>query len=237
MATETTFFKSVRRSNVVEDIIENFKQALISGEFKPGQRLPSEPELGERLGVGRSTIREAIKILAALGAVEVRRGDGTYISEKVTPSIIDPLLFAILVESNDATDLYEFRLMIEVGYNKLAAIKGDEEDFARIEAAIQEMREYSENGGDDVEVLANLDLKFHRTILEATKNPLTIKVGNMLNMMFLESLKQANSTPAEVQSTLIRHQSMLDVLRSKDPNKVEAATIDNLSGWKQSMEQ
>ena len=234
---DPTFFKHVKRSNVVEDIIENFKAAMISGEFKPGQRLPSESELSQRLGVGRSTLREAIKILVALGAVEVRRGDGTYVAEQVTPNIIDPLLFAVLTESRDAKDLFEFRLMIEIGYNKLAATNGDDADFARIEATIREMETYVTSGGTDSAVLAQLDLKFHRAILEATKNPIVCKISDMLNAIFLESLKQANSTHVGVQTTLSRHRHMLSVLQSNDPIRIEEATIANLSGWRQSIEE
>lgn len=189
------------------------------------------------MGVGRSTVREAIKILAAMGAVEVRRGDGTYISEGVAPSIIDPLLFAVLVEPKNAPDLFEFRLMIEVGYNKLAAAKANEEDFARMEAAIQEMETYIAKGGQDNELLANLDLKFHAIILEATRNPLIIKIGGLLNTMFLESLRQANSTPEGVQWTLVRHRYILEILKSKDPSKVEEAITTSLSGWKRSIKQ
>ncbi len=236
MNNKDGFFQSVKRKNVVEDIIENFKQALIDGEFKPGQRLPSEPELSERLGVGRSTIREAIKILAAMGAVEVRRGDGTYISEGIAPTIIDPMLFAILVEPKNATDLYEFRLMIEVGYNKAAALKADETDFAKLEAAIAEMEAYIADGGQDTDILADLDLKFHNTILAATKNPLIIKVGGLLNTMFFDSLRQANATPDGVQSTLARHRHIVEILRRKNPDQIEAAIAENLSGWKKSLE-
>jgi DNA-binding FadR family transcriptional regulator len=237
LGTQNGFFQPVRRSNVVEDIIEKFKLALINGEFRAGQRLPSEPELAEELGVGRSTVREAMKILAAVGAVEVRRGDGTYVSDGLTPAIIDPLLFAVLVEPQDVSDLYELRLMIEIGCNKLAAVKATEEDFARMEAAIQEMETYLSQGGRDSAVLANLNLKFHTAILEATRNPLIIKVGGFLNRMVFESLKRVNATPEGVQWTLARHRHILEILKLRDPSQVEEAITTSLGGWKRGMDQ
>ncbi len=229
------FMQPIRRSNVVDDIIERFKQALIDGEFQPGQRLPSEPELGETLGVGRSTIREAIKILSALGAVEVRRGDGTYVSSGVNVNVIDPLLIAMLVEPSSAGDLYELRHLIEVGYSKLAAAKADGEDFERLHAAIDEMEQYVSAGGADPETLARLDLGFHQAILDATKNPLVAKVGTLVNTMFVESLKEANSTPEGIEWTLARHRILLGVLQQRDPAAVEQAIGASLAGWKRTI--
>ena len=234
--TEGVFLQPIRRTNIVDDIIDRFKQALISGEFQPGQRLPSEPELGEILGVGRSTLREAVKILAAMGAVEVRRGDGTYISEGVSPGVIDPLLFAVLVEPKNAPDLHEFRLLIEIGNNRLAAQKADEEDFARLEALIDGMQSYVDDGGHDNDVLAEMDLAFHEAILAATKNPVVIKVGSLLNRMFYDSLRQANATTEGVEWTLARHRRIVEVLRTQDPVRIEQVITASLGGIKRSAE-
>lgn len=229
-------FRSIKRHNVVDDIIEQFKQALIKGDFQPGQKLPSEPELSEQLGVGRSTVREAIKILGAMGAVEVRRGDGTYVSEGVSPAVIQPLLFAILVEPKDAEDLYEFRRIIEVGYCKLAAEKADMADFERMESVINEMEQYFTGGGRDTVVLAELDLKFHTAILEATKNPYILQVGGLLNTLFAESLKQANATTDGVAWTLQRHRRLVDLLRERDTSVLDEEIAFSLQGWKRRME-
>ena len=70
------------------------------GEFKPGDKLPTETEFCQKLGVGRNSIREAIKMLAAIGVVEVFRGDGTYVATKVSPEIFNPLIFSLILEIN-----------------------------------------------------------------------------------------------------------------------------------------
>ena len=231
-----TVFKSIKRPSAVEDIIEQFKQALIDGEFKPGERLPSEPELSKRLGVGRSTVREAIKTLVALGAVDVRRGDGTYVSERVVENAFDPMLFAVLVDPKDTTDLYEFRLLFEVGYSRLAAVKADPADFQAMAIAIREMTDYVGQSTHDSTTLANLDLNFHTAVLEATHNSLLIRIGMLLNRMFLEPLKLVHATHEGVQWTLARHQEILTALKNRDADQVEEAVTTSLLGWKRILE-
>ena len=98
MEAKTTPFQTLTRPKAVEDIVETFKQAIIHGDLQPGQRLPSEAELSQQLGVGRGTVREAMKMLEALGVVNIKRGDGTYITDKPSPTLLSPLMFAIMLE-------------------------------------------------------------------------------------------------------------------------------------------
>ncbi|MEM7798299.1 MAG: GntR family transcriptional regulator, partial [Chloroflexota bacterium] len=120
MESKLTPFQPKPRPNAVNDVIEAIQQALQSGQLQPNERLPSETRLGEQLGVGRGTIREAMKMLKAMGVVEVRQGDGTYISNRISPNVINPMLFAILLEAENIEILYEFRRMIDIGYCEMA---------------------------------------------------------------------------------------------------------------------
>ncbi|MCB0029503.1 MAG: FadR family transcriptional regulator, partial [Anaerolineales bacterium] len=122
-------FEPLKRPNAVEDIINTFKEAILHGQLKPGQRLPSEAELCEQLGVGRGTIREAMKMLRALGVVKIQQGDGTYIADKPTASALNPLVFALLLETGSGTDLLELRALLEIGGYQLAAQKAAAEDW------------------------------------------------------------------------------------------------------------
>ena len=111
MSINFSDFRAEPRPNAVNDVIKAIQEALKSGDLQPSQRLPSEGTLGEQLGVGRGTIREAMKMLKAMGVVEVRQGDGTYISDRISPSVINPMLFAILLEAENVGMLYELSLI------------------------------------------------------------------------------------------------------------------------------
>ena len=225
-----TPFQTVQRPNAVEDVIQSFQQALLTGNLQPGEKLPSEAELGRQFGVGRGTVREAMKMLSAMGVIEIRRGDGTYVCDTISPKVINPLLFAVLMEASDVDALYEFRRMIDVGYTQIAAAKATDEDFAHMTALIDEMKAYRASGERDEEQLMQLDLSFHCAVLEATKNPLVIKTGRMVMEMFRETVKQAISTPGGVSWTIEQHERLLVALQSRDPHLVREAVEIGLSG-------
>ena len=223
-------FQTVQRPNAVEDVIQSFQQALLTGNLQPGEKLPSEAELGQQFGVGRGTVREAMKMLSAMGVVEIRRGDGTYVCDTISAQVINPLLFAVLMETNDVDALYEFRRMIDVGYSQIAAANATDEDFAHMTELIDEMKAYRASGKWDEEKLMQLDLGFHCAVLEATKNPLVIKIGQMVMEMFRETVKQAISTPGGVGWTIEQHERLLAALQSRDPQQVREAVEIGLAG-------
>lgn len=223
-------FQRVLQPNAVDEVIHNFQQALLNGRLQPGQKLPSEAELGQQFGVGRGTIREAMKVLSALGVIDIRRGDGTYICATVSPNVINPLLFAVLMEAGDVDALYEFRRMIDVGYSQIAATKATDEDFVHMTSLIEDMQTYRDSGERDEETLMQLDLSFHCAVLEATKNPLVIKIGRMVMEMFRETVKHAISTPGGIDWTIEQHQRLLTALQSGDPQQVREAVETGLAG-------
>ncbi|MEX1020775.1 MAG: FadR/GntR family transcriptional regulator [Litorilinea sp.] len=225
MTTATPIFQSIDRSNIVDSIIEQFQVALMNGELRPGQRLPSELALCRHLGVGRSTLREAVKALTTIGVLEVRRGDGTYVNEHITPGAIMPLLFAILVESESPKHLQEFRFIFESGYFKLLAQRGKAEDFSAIESAIDKMADYIAAGGNDPEMLARFDLDFHMTAVEAIQNPLILKVARLLHTMLFEVIKRNMAVPDSGEWTVERHRYLLDLISQGKIGELEMARL------------
>lgn len=141
-----------------------------------------------------------------------------------------PLLFAILVEAETSSDLLEFRFIFDSGYIKAAARKGDEEDHRNIEAQIQRMEAYIAGGEIDAGALAQLDLDFHVAVMQATKNPLIFKVGQLLNTMLLELIKRNMAAPGAGAWTVQRHRIILQILREREPLKVEPAMVEASAG-------
>ena len=129
-------------------VSEEIEKLIVLGEFKPGDRLPSEYELAQRLGVGRSTVREATKALVSRNILEVHRGNGTFVCEQ-TGLVQDPLGLRFQPDKKRlGLDLCEVRLMIEPEIAALAAQKATEEEIARMQAlcdAIEEKVRRNEN--------------------------------------------------------------------------------------------
>jgi len=232
MTTKTNPFQTLKRPNVVEDIIEIFKQAIIRGDLEPGQRLPSEVELGEQFGVGRGTLREAMKKLEAMGVVNIQRGDGTYIVDQPSPTLLNPLVFAIMLEAGKGIELLELRSLIEVGYCHLAAQKATDEDWKRIEEAQKAFESYIRSRQRNVDQLTKLDLGFHFAIIEATHNPLVIKIAYTVEELFFASIRTALTQLEDLNLPIEGHRGIIRGLRTGDPETIRQAVVDSLAHWR-----
>ena len=107
-------FKANKRESAVDIVVNNIKHLLMERRLKPGDRLPSESEISEGMGVSRGSVREAMKILSAFGLVDVKVGNGTYVCEKPGSTLMDSLLLSFFVTNPDPEKLYELRQVIEI---------------------------------------------------------------------------------------------------------------------------
>ena len=127
---EMTYLKKVTTQSVVQRVIDSLTDAMINRHLRPGDKIPTESELAESLGVGRNSIREAIKILVYLGVLEIRRAEGTFVCEGFSESMIDPMIYGIILDKEESYEnLMELRELIEAGVMRLAMQKANAEDL------------------------------------------------------------------------------------------------------------
>ena len=224
-------FQAIKRSKAVEDVLDAFKGAIIRGELRPGQRVPSETKLAEDLGLGRGTIREAMKMLEALGAVRIQQGDGTYVADKPSSTLLSPLVFAILLESNVGSELLELRALFQVGYCQLAAAKAKQDDWRSVEAAGEAFSKYARSPKRDVEELTRLDLDFHFAILDATHNPLVIKIGRTVEEIFFASIRSTLSGMENLEWAIESHRNVIAKMKAGDGDQIYRAVVASLAAW------
>lgn len=217
------------KSTVVNFVLERIKQAIVSGELKPGDLMPSEAELTASLGVGKTSIREAVKMLQAVGAVDIRQGHGTVIRREPGPDMLSPLVFQLLLKDGTSADLLEFRQQFEPGWSLLAMQKATEEDIKRIEGTIDLMEKNIQMGVQT----ADDDLAFHRAILETTHNPYMITIGGTILELFRASIQRSMN---EIPSVAARdHRAIFDAFKSKDAGKLLKAIEASYEGWAHSL--
>ena len=125
-------FKKDKRESAVDIVVNNIKQLLIERKLKPGDRLPSELEISEGMGVSRGSVREAMKILTAFGLVDIRVGNGTYICDTPGTKLMDSLLFSFFIANPDTKNLYELRKALEIDVLQLILAHYDENEDDRI---------------------------------------------------------------------------------------------------------
>ena len=160
---------SLRSRNISEVIIDRIVSSIMSGELRRGEKLPAEEEFAERLGVGRSSVREAIKILEAAGIVEIRRADGTYIVDEFKERMMNPLLLGMLMADKSSADIRDFRILVQrMAFGELIG-HADESRFDPCIALL-----------DRIEANADLSIDEHNALLLAAESSLGEQIANPL---------------------------------------------------------
>jgi GntR family transcriptional repressor for pyruvate dehydrogenase complex len=159
----------IRREPLATEIARRLVEYLLSGQVGPGQRMPSERQLAQAFGVGRSAMREAIKSLSLIGLVEVRHGDGTYLrrtDDSLLPQVIE---WGLLLGEPRTRDLVEARQKIESVIAGLAAERRSEDDLAELRRLLARMEQQAEPGGD-ADAFVEADVGFHLRLADAARN-------------------------------------------------------------------
>jgi GntR family transcriptional repressor for pyruvate dehydrogenase complex len=230
-------FENIKRPKVVEEIIEAFKQKLIMGELRPGDKLPSETQLMEQLGVGRTALREALKMLSALGVIDVRQGDGTYMLDEPSCASLNPLVFALLLQAGMNNDLLELRTLLEVGYCQIAAEKATEADIASIENAANKFEALVLSPDKEINLLTQADLEFHYSIMNATGNPLVILISRTVEELFFTSIRNTISKIEGRKWGIEGHRNIIAAIKDNDPLRIREAVIVSLERWSEDLEE
>ena len=176
--------KKVKNPSVVQQVIDSLTDAMIRKELRPGDKIPTENELSESLGVARNSVREAIKILVFLGVLEIRRPEGTFVCDGFSESMINPMIYGIILNQGDSWDsLMELREMTEAGVIRLAIEKETQEDLDRLKSALAAMKEAFFRVPQDLQASFEADNHFHDTIMEMGRNVMVSKINNIVRIL------------------------------------------------------
>lgn len=210
----------VARTSLVDEVIAAMRTMLGKDGWTAGTKLPSEQQLSEQLGVGRSTMREALRVLGHLGLVESRSGIGTFIVDRGIPEgrLDHPSTPEALRE------LYEFRHAIEVPASRLAAERRTGDNLRRIEEAWRDCGSAVKKGS--ALEFARLDYKFHMRVIEASDNRFYIGAYKTLETAFVTYVKLILSL-GPLRSMLHFHDGLIDAIRRRNPEEAARATEEN----------
>ncbi len=222
---------AAKRTNLSETVKDQLVHLIASGAVPPGGRLPSETELCRQLGVGRTSLREAIRVLHALGLIEVRQGKGTYVRKDAN----QPVPFSAWPAAFNYTvgDVSELRLAIEPRAARLAALRRDPSDLAAIETALVRMDEGIR--ARDVAVLALADWHFHERVVEASKNPFFMDVMKRTAHVQIENFRSSWIQGNWSRRALELHYATFEHIRLGDPNRAAASMTTVLLNWADEM--
>lgn len=216
--------------SIAERIIAEIRNDLLTGALTPGDKLPTETQLTRKFNVSRTAVREAIKMLVALGVVQIKRGNGTYITTEVSSPIVDSLIFDLLLSRGAPKELFELRESLEVGILKIVLENATEEDICKMEKAVERLEEDCLKAETDGEILANHDLEFHHAFADATHNSLITKIAWTVWELFRPSIKE--STEYDPNHAVQDHRMILETIKKKDLEKLRDAIYLSFERWK-----
>lgn len=235
------YLKKVRSSESVASlVIKQITDAIINGELKPGDKLPTELELSSSLGVGRNGIREAIKVLEFMGVVEIQHAEGTFVSSGFNVNLFNPLLYGILLKSGSNTDMYNYRESFDMGIVLLVLEIASDESIKKIEEAYERLAEAMLQPNPNCEEIIARDLEFHSSYYNATGNGLIIAQGDMINRVTRYSREknmQIIIEKGELSHSLLLHKNLLDVIRNRDTTGVHDALTLCFAAWHQKLKE
>lgn len=222
-----SYLKKVNSESVVQQVINALTEAMLNRELRPGDKIPTEAELAQNMGVGRNSIREAIKILVYLGVLEIRRAEGTFVCEGFSESMIDPMIYGIILDKEDSYEnLMELRELIEVGVMQLAMKKVQKKDLVLLKEKLNHMEKEIDKGPDNVENAFWADNEFHDTISDMGKNPLVNKINQVVRVlthaMRLKTVETMIKT-GRGRELFEAHQKIYEMMANKDTDNLNTA--------------
>lgn len=203
------------RGSLVDQAIEAIRTLLANGEWAVGDRIPPEPALASALGVGRNTVREAVRALAHAGLLEVRQGDGTYVA---SPNEVSALMRRQLART-ELRHVLEVRHAVETQAAALAATRRTKRDLQRLERALK--RRTAAITASDAEAFVDADTDFHLGVVAASHNPLLAEIY----AGFVDTLRSSLDLPEHgADQFCADHESILLAIRDQDAAAAWAAT-------------
>lgn len=216
--------KTIERVSIVDQVINNLIAYMDDNNCKPGDKMPTEKEVCESLGVGRSTVREAYRMMQVMNLVKSVQGRGVFVVDRNAVEDVQENWFKKY--GRNISDYMEVREAIEPMAVRLAIQRAKPSDIRKLEKIHSKFKESVEL--DDAIKMASYDEAFHGYIAEITDNQLLIKIQENISEYFLEYRIRSFSVPESKTHALKPHQDIVDAFYEKDADKGEKVMIEHL---------
>ncbi len=223
-------FRRIERPTITEEIIEQLRDKILTGEIKPGDKLPPERALAESLSVARTSVREALRALRYMGILEVRNGEGTFLS-KNTRILTDHFKASHLLKRFPILELIEARKIIEGATVFLAVKRASAED----RKVLQKLHDIAAGNTADEQKFLRTDFDFHKKIAEMSQNSVLLQMLNAMRELTLEENMEVIKKPGQIRNALEYHRQILESILARDAEKAREDMLRHLSDIEQTI--
>jgi GntR family transcriptional repressor for pyruvate dehydrogenase complex len=208
---------------LTDEAIATLRKMIQSGELPPGSRLPPENRLAAQMGLSRSGVREAVKVLASARVLDVRRGDGTYVTSLAPGLLLEGVGFAVeLLQGDTLLEVMEVRRLLEPAATGLAALRITDDQLTRLADLLEEMQDTA----DDAEALMQADIAFHRLVISSTGNEtMTSLLDGFSGRTVRARVWRGIVEDSVTQVTVDEHRAIYAALQARDPSLASAAAL------------
>lgn len=212
---------------VTDEAIEKIKAMIVSGELKSGDRLPPEKELAERLGLSRNSMREAVKALEVIRVLDVRRGDGTYVTSLEPHLLLEAISFVVDMHDDDSMlEIFAVRRMLESQATGLAATLGTDEAIDQLIAEVDGI-----DASVTIEELVEHDIRFHREIVRMAGNSyLASLIEHLSSQTVRARIWRGLTEGGVVERTLSEHRAIAEAIARHDSSLATSLTTAHIAG-------
>ena len=214
----------IARKTITDEIVSRLIGFILDEGLRPGDKLPSERDLVGRLDVGRSSLREAIKTLSALGVVEISVGAGMFVGRGQSSILTKPLAWGLLIGEHSARDVIEARRVVEVEMAALAAARATDDEIATIVARTDDMRANL----NDVDAYSRCDQEFHLAVGRAAHNQVLFHVLDTLRHVVRVWIYETFADYPDKAQSLNEHLPITEAICARDPEGARAAMAAHL---------
>lgn len=234
MVENSYLHKSIGGKTIVDKIVDNITNAIINGELKPGDKLPTETELCESMGVGRNSVREAIKILDAYGVIHIKRAEGTFVNQNYDSKMMYPIIYGIILQKDSAKQIIELRKVIEIGTFEIVMNKLTADKMNAIESALNLLEQEVNSLEPTAKKIFEADVRFHSEIVAVTENAMLGSICAYVDKITRQSRILAINEVLEKKSEkefLQLHRNVVKLLKEKAVKEVPGIVEEHYQYW------
>jgi GntR family transcriptional repressor for pyruvate dehydrogenase complex len=229
-------FAKISTRKIYEQIADQLKQFIVEGGWRSGDKLPSTKELSEQFQVGRSTMREALSALKAMGLIEIRQGEGCFVRSVEATDVQMPSFDSLLLSRDAIFELMEARIALEAANAGIAASRRTDEDLAAFRQLLQSMQEHL---GDEAYGEA-ADIEFHRLLARATHNSIMMRLLDTISSQMEAAIRDARRIQLYGNKKVSvrlweEHEAIFQAVAERDSGRAEASMRAHLTHVEQGL--
>ena len=217
----------IKKKKLADEVIDEIKRMIQSGELKEGDRLPNQNEFAAQLGVSRTSLREAFNTLCVLGVLEQHQGFGTIVKSRFSALYADHLSAPFITDEKATMELLEARQFIEIGAVRLAAKNATRKQIKEMGGMIDAMAKAKKKG--DIQKLSEQDIDFHFLIAQATQNRVIIHLLATIRSLMEKFMHEAFLVLHDQKRYLKAHRDIYNAIEQKDPKKASSLMEKHIS--------